>query len=119
MLDDYAKLIQQYKVFVLTDQENIIGVLVLIAKEQDLLLDNLAVHPDYQRRGFGRKLIELAEAEALRLGFSTISLYTNVQMTENIDLYKKLGFIETERRQEDGYQRVFMRKLFPGKSTVK
>jgi N-acetylglutamate synthase-like GNAT family acetyltransferase len=53
MLDDYAKIFQQHKVFVLTDQENIIGVLVLIAKKQDLLLDNVAVHPDYQRRGLG------------------------------------------------------------------
>ena len=116
MLDDYAELIRQHKVFVLTDQENIIGVLVLMEKEQTLLLDNVAVHPDYQRSGLGRKLMEFAEAEALHLGFTSIILYTNVQMTENIDLYKKLGFVETERRQEHGYQRVYMRKLLPGKS---
>ena len=116
MLDDYAELIRQHKVFVLTDQENIIGVLVLMEKEQTLLLDNVAVHPEYQRSGLGRKLMELAEAEALHLGFTSIILYTNVQMTENIDLYKKLGFVETQRRQEHGYQRVYMRKLLPGKS---
>jgi ribosomal protein S18 acetylase RimI-like enzyme len=115
MLEDYAALIRRHKVFVLADGENIIGVLVLIAKEQNLLLDNVAVHPDYQGRGLGQKLIELAEAEALRLGFSSVVLYTNLQMTENIQLYKKLGFVETERKQEKGYERVYMRKFLPDK----
>jgi ribosomal protein S18 acetylase RimI-like enzyme len=63
----------------------------------------------------GQKLIELAEAEALRLGFSSVVLYTNLQMTENIQLYKKLGFVETERKQEKGYERVYMRKFLPDK----
>jgi ribosomal protein S18 acetylase RimI-like enzyme len=110
MLDDYAEQIRQHNVFVLLEGSNVIGVLVLIEKEQALLLDNVAVHPEYQRRGLGQKLIELAEAEARRLGFSTIILYTNERMTENIKLYKKLGFVETEQRVEQGYQRVYMRK---------
>jgi len=116
MLDDYAESIHRHKVFVLTEAESIIGVLVLVEKEQSLLLDNVAVHPDYQGRGFGRKLIELAEAEALRLGFSNITLYTNLEMTQNIELYKKLGFVETERKQEQGYERVYMQKFLPSKS---
>jgi ribosomal protein S18 acetylase RimI-like enzyme len=116
MLDDYAELIRQHKVFVLAEGNNIIGVLVLIQKEQNFLLDNIAVHPAYQGRGFGRRLIELAEAEALRLDFSNIILYTNLQMTENIELYKKLGFVETERKQEQGYERVYMQKFLPSKS---
>lgn len=119
MLDDYAELIQRHKVFVLAEEDNIIGVLVLIEKDQGFLLDNVAVNPAYQRRGLGRKLIEFAEAEALRLGFSSIILYTNVQMTENIDLYRKLGFVETGRKQEQGYQRVYMRKHFLDNSIVK
>jgi ribosomal protein S18 acetylase RimI-like enzyme len=110
MLEDYADVIRQHNVFVLSEGKNIVGVLVLIEKEQALLLDNVAVHPDYQGKGLGRKLIELAESESLRLGFSTIILYTNERMTENIDLYKKLGFMETERRVEQGYRRVYMRK---------
>ena len=75
MLDDYAELIQRHKVFVLAEGDNIIGVLVLIEKDQGFLLDNVAVNPAYQRRGLGRKLIEFAEAEALRLG-SPASFFT-------------------------------------------
>lgn len=43
-------------------------------------------------------------------GFGAVTLYTNERMTENIELYKKLGFEETERRLEKGYHRVYMRK---------
>jgi ribosomal protein S18 acetylase RimI-like enzyme len=115
MLDDYAEVIRQRHVFVLTDGAKVIGVLVLIKQEQSLLLDNVAVHPDYQGRGLGRKLIALAEEEAQRSGFATLTLYTNERRTENLELYKKLGSVETERKNERGYQRVYMRKLLLGK----
>lgn len=34
-------------------------------------------------------------------------------MTENLRLYPSLGFVETGRRVEDGYRRVYFRKLIP------
>jgi ribosomal protein S18 acetylase RimI-like enzyme len=110
MLDDYREVIQQHCVLVLADEANIVGVLVLIRQTQGLLLDNVAVHPAYQGRGLGRKLMALAEDEARRLGLTTVTLYTNERMTENIELYKRLGYMETGRKTEQGYQRVYMRK---------
>ena len=110
MLNDYGKMIQQHRVFVLTDGARILGVLVLIRQNRSLLVDNVAVHPDYQGRGLGRKLMALAEEEARSLRFPAVTLYTNERMTENIDLYKKLGYTETARKTEQGYQRVYMQK---------
>ena len=72
--------------------------------------DNIAVQPDRQGRGLGRALIAFAEAEARRLGFAELRLYTHQKMTENIGFYKRLGFDETGRGCEAGYDRVFMRK---------
>jgi len=46
-----------------------------------------------------------AEHEA-RLELVTITPYTNERMTENIEIYKRLGYIETERKIERGYQRI-------------
>lgn len=109
-LADYSRVVSCHDVFVLTVDENIAGVLVLIKQERNLLLDNVAVHPDYQSRGFGRRLITFAEEKAKSAGFDRITLYTNEQMTENIEIYKKLGFLETERRIEQGYRRVYMQK---------
>lgn len=112
ILDDYAALIDAGVVSVLEDADHVIaGIVVLVAKPDHLLLDNIAVRPDRQGRGFGRRLIAFAESEARRFGFGELRLYTHQKMTENIGLYARLGFAETGRGHEHGYDRVFMRKL--------
>jgi ribosomal protein S18 acetylase RimI-like enzyme len=111
MLDDYAKRIAEGVVSVLGEADGtIVGVIVLLPKTEHLLLDNIAVRPDRQRRGLGRELIAFAEAETRQMGFAELRLYTHEAMTENIALYARLGFEETGRGQEAGYDRVFMRK---------
>jgi ribosomal protein S18 acetylase RimI-like enzyme len=110
MLDDYAKIIADHRVFILDGPEGLAGALVLIDQEGGLMLDNVAIHPDYQGRGLGRRLIAFAEDEARRLGFSALDLYSHESMTENLALYGALGFVEIERRVVSGYARVYMRK---------
>ena len=110
MLDDYTEVIARHRVFILDGPDGLAGILVLIATKQGLLLDNVAVHPDHQGRGLGRRLIAHAEAEASRLGYAALDLYTHESMTENIALYGALGYVEVERRVVGGYARVYMRK---------
>ena len=111
MLDDYVALIAAGAVSVLPEDSGIIvAIAVLLPKPDHLLLDNVAVRPSRQGRGFGRRLIDFAEEEARRLGFAELRLYTHEKMTENIALYTRLGFVETGRGQEAGYDRVFMTK---------
>jgi len=111
MLDDYAGLIAAGAVSVLEDPDGAVAaIIVLLPKPDHLLLDNIAVHPDRQGRGLGRRLIAFAESEARRLGYAELRLYTHERMTENIALYTRLGFRETGRGQEAGYNRVFMTK---------
>jgi ribosomal protein S18 acetylase RimI-like enzyme len=110
MLDDYAEVIARHRVFVIDGKAGLSGVLVLKQEGGGLLLDNVAVHPDGQGAGLGRALIDFAEAEAARLGYPALDLYTHELMTENIALYRARGYVETERREESGYARVYMRK---------
>ena len=111
MLDDYAALIADGTVSVLEDGDGtIVAIIVLLPKPDHLLLDNIAVRPDGQGRGLGRQLVAFAEAKARRLGHAELRLYTHQKMTENIALYARLGFVETGRGQEAGYDRVFMTK---------
>lgn len=110
MLADYAEEIVRHQVWVAELEQQIIGALVLIAEENALLLENIAVRPDYQGRGVGRALLELADGEALSQGYSELRLYTHETMTENIALYSRSGWVETHRGYQDGYARVFMRK---------
>jgi ribosomal protein S18 acetylase RimI-like enzyme len=111
MLDDYGALIAAGAVHVLApDGESIAAMIVLLEKPDHLLLDNIAVGRDHQGQGLGRQLIAFAEDEARRRGFAEIRLYTHVTMVENIALYMRLGFVETGRGQDRGYDRVFMVK---------
>lgn len=111
MLDDYGLLIDQGAVSVTDGTDGTVdGLIVLLPQSDHLLLDNIAVRPDRQGRGIGRMLIEFAESEARRLGFSELRLYTHVTMTENIALYQRHGFVETGRGRQAGYDRVFMCK---------
>lgn len=110
MLADYDAEIAQHQVWVVEDEGEIVGGLVLIPKDDHVLLDNIAVHPDYQGKGIGRALLELADAEALRQGYAELRLYTHEKMTENIALYSRIGWEETHRASQDGYDRVFFKR---------
>jgi GNAT superfamily N-acetyltransferase len=111
MLDDYAALIADGAVNVLEDSDGTVAaIIVLLPKPDHLLFDNIAVRPDRQGQGLGRLLIAFAEDEARRLGYAELRLYTHEKMVENIALYTRLGFVETGRGHEAGYDRVFMTK---------
>jgi ribosomal protein S18 acetylase RimI-like enzyme len=108
---DYAALIGQGAVWVVRDGDAIAGVLVLRPQPPSLLLENVAVAPDHRGRGLGRALIGFAEEHVRAGGFDAVTLYTNERMTENLRLYPALGYTETGRRVEDGFARVYFRKL--------
>jgi ribosomal protein S18 acetylase RimI-like enzyme len=118
MLDDYAALIRSGSVSVLEENGEVLAIVVLLGKPDHLLLDNIAVRPDRQGAGLGRRLIAFAEADARRRGFAELRLYTHVTMVENIALYKRAGFFETGRGQDSGYDRVFMSKHLISKTEL-
>jgi ribosomal protein S18 acetylase RimI-like enzyme len=105
MLDDYARLIADHALSVVEEAGEIVALIVLLPKPDHLLLDNVAVRPDRQGAGLGRRLIAFAGDEARRRGYREVRLYTHQTMTENIALYRRLGFVETGRGSQDGYER--------------
>lgn len=111
MLDDYGRRIADGQAWVLEEGGQLAGVLVLEDTEGEaLLLDNVAVAPAAQGKGHGRALVAFAETEAHNRGYGEVRLYTNVLMTENLVLYGRLGFRQTGRVSEKGYERVYMAK---------
>lgn len=110
MLDDYGKRIADGTAYVLEADGDLGGVLVLLPYDDHLLMDNVAVDPGFQGRGIGKALIAFAEEEAVRRGYGEIRLYTHETMLENLRMYAKLGYEETGRGRQAGYERVFMRK---------
>lgn len=110
MMDDYALLIGEGNVFVGEYAGEIAGIIVLKSFADHTLLDNIAVFPAFQGKGYGKQLITFAENYAVEKGTGLIRLYTNIKMRENIDLYKKLGYLEYDSRSDAGYQRVYLEK---------
>lgn len=110
MLEDYADLAAKGLAHVWEENGAILGLVVLIDEDGHLLLDNIAVAPEAQGKGIGGRLMAFVEAEGLRRGYTELRLYTNEKMTENLTLYPKLGFEETHRGRQAGFDRVFFRK---------
>jgi ribosomal protein S18 acetylase RimI-like enzyme len=60
-------------------------------------LNYLAVHPSFQRRGFGTKLVNKAIAELQKLGCPKLNLQVRKRNASVIGFYRHLGFKEEER----------------------
>ena len=110
MLDDYVARVLEGVVWVLEEGSVIAGIIVLLPAPNYMLLDNIAVSPARQGLGLGRRLLAFAEAEAVRRGYCEIRLYTHQTMVEHQRLYASIGYEETGRGTDAGYDRVFMRK---------
>jgi len=109
MLADYAAHLDRDTVYVALDGEIVIGYAIIISKKDGWWLENIAVDPAHAGKGVGTALIARLEGDLARQT-DYYQLYTNRLMLRNIDWYLRLGFIETGRRLEDGYERVFFRK---------
>lgn len=65
--------------------------------ESRVELRRMRVHPVFQGRGYGARLLTELEARSLQLGFSEIVLYTNSKLTTARQMYNKYGYEETRR----------------------
>ncbi len=86
------------------------GFIVFYLMAPELFLENVAVVDTARGKGVGRALISHCEDVARDHGAKSVSLYTNAKMTQNLRLYPKLGYIETGRRVENGFDRVYFEK---------
>ena len=110
MIADFAAQIAAGQVWVIVENDRMGGYVVYYRRGDHLHLENVAVHPDQQGRGYGKMLIDHAETAARQSGAVAVELYTNARMTENQSLYPALGYEEVGRGHEDGFDRVFYRK---------
>jgi GNAT superfamily N-acetyltransferase len=113
MLSDFPELIAAGKVWVAEIAGQVVGVLVQYETRAGFYIDTVAVIPELQGAGVGRALLLFAESEATRRGFRSIYLCTNVKMTENQVFYLKIGYVEYDRKLDQGYDRIFYRKQLP------
>jgi ribosomal protein S18 acetylase RimI-like enzyme len=113
MTEDYAPRIAAGEVWLLEESHETLGLIVLEDHGDNLMILNIAISPEHQSRGLGRRLLAFAEDEARRRGCRTLKLYTNGMMTRNIAIYRRCGFKEAGRMENPkrpGWIRVNMEK---------
>ena len=111
MIADFASAIDQKQVQIVENAGETVGFVVSFARNDVLFIENIALLPAYQGKGIARGVFEILEIQATDDGRSALELYTNEKMTENLGLYARLGFVEIDRRNENGFDRVYFLKL--------
>lgn len=110
LTDDYAEVVREFQVTVAVDGGEVVGLIALGVDDEGFVVNNVAVDPSHQGAGVGRVLLEHAEAEARNAGFDSIYLYTHEKMAENLDLYRRIGYVEYDRRPVHLGEVVYLRK---------
>lgn len=91
----------------------IIGCVFVLERTDDFYAGKLAVDPDFQGQGIGRRLMQAVENLARGRDKSAIELQTRIELTGNHAAFARLGFRETGRTAHEGYSRatsITMRK---------
>ncbi|WP_340643866.1 GNAT family N-acetyltransferase [Phenylobacterium sp.] len=111
---DYEAAVQAHRFDLLHVDGVLVALIETVDEGDQLLIDNVAVSPDHQGQGLGRRLLAHAESLATDLGYGRIRLDTNKRFEDNVALYLRLGYrIDREAPIVDGFV-VHMSKRVTG-----
>ncbi len=113
MTVDYRTALRVHRFDLLCVGETMAGLIETVPKADHLLIENVAVSPTFQGRGFGRMLLVRAEELAAAAGDGEIRLYTNKLFAENISLYQHRGYRVDREEPWTGGTIVHMAKRLP------
>ena len=92
MTADYAEAVRRHRIDLLYVNGALAALIETIAETDHLLIENVAVSPDFQGHGLGRALMAHAEQLAESQGYDEIRLYTNKLFAGNVRFYLRLGY---------------------------
>jgi GNAT superfamily N-acetyltransferase len=110
MCADYERNIQDHRIEVLIRNGEVAAVLETIDRPDHVWIENIAVSPQWQGKGLGRRLLAHAEGLAIGLGLSTVRLLTNAAFEPNIALYGRTGYVVDRTEPFMGGATVHMSK---------
>lgn len=110
MTVDYTERIRDHLVELLLVDGRLAALVELVPEAEHLLVENLAVLPENQRRGYGSLLLAHAETIAASLGLSALRLYTNPLFAGNVRFYEGHGYQVDREEPFKGGTTVYMSK---------
>jgi N-acetylglutamate synthase-like GNAT family acetyltransferase len=92
MTADYDVAVREHLIDLLFVEGKLVALVECIREPDHLLIENLAVAPDQQGRGYGLRLLRHSESLARGLGYVELRLYTNKLFAENVAFYARHGY---------------------------
>ena len=110
MTADYTEAIKKHRFDFLYVNGELAALIETVGCSDHLLIENVAVSPSFQGKGYGRMLMAHAEKLAASSNFETVKLYTNKLFVENVQLYIRLGYRVDREEEVKGGTAVHMSK---------
>lgn len=110
MTVDYSVAVTRHRFDLLYHATTLVGLIETVDEGECLLIENVAVHPDFQGRGYGQRLLAHAETLAVQAGIDRMRLYTNSMFEVNIALYRSLGYAVVREEPFNGSTLTHMSK---------
>lgn len=82
--------------YVWMEEKRVVGNVTLSRNRGGYLVSNLAVHPDYRRRGIARRLMEVVMDTVEKRGAPWVALEVRRDNRAAKGLYEKLGFVKVD-----------------------
>jgi N-acetylglutamate synthase-like GNAT family acetyltransferase len=95
MTANYEQAVIDHVIDFLEEDGRPIALIEIIPESLHLLIENVAVLPDWQGRGVGSMLLGRAETIARSLQLNEMRLYSNAMFLTNISFYARRGFSES------------------------
>ncbi|MCY6959140.1 GNAT family N-acetyltransferase [Clostridium brassicae] len=107
--DIFLKDIKNHSLYVIKDNNSYLGTITLneeqapeycnvdwlTSNKKTLVIHRLAVSPNYQGKGIGRKLIDFAEQLGHKKNYDSIRLDAFSKNLNSVNFYEKCGYIKT------------------------
>jgi GNAT superfamily N-acetyltransferase len=110
MQADYERALAEHTIDLLIVDGALAGLIETILRPDCLWIENVAVAPERQGRGFGRLLLDHAERRAVQSGRTEIRLLTNQAFAANLELYARRGYSVDRTEPFRGGMTVYMSK---------
>ncbi|MFQ6069317.1 MAG: ribosomal protein S18-alanine N-acetyltransferase [Candidatus Aminicenantales bacterium] len=89
----HNKLFSHPLVIVHRFKRQIIGYLIYWQVEDEVHINNIAIHPDYRRKGIAETVLSKLFTEVSKKGIKRITLEVRPSNHAALSLYRKLGFV--------------------------
>jgi len=115
MKADYEKAVREHEIDLLYADDQLVALVEAFLAADHLYVENIAVSPEHQGKGFGHHLLNHAETKARNAGLGELRLLTNQAFATNVRLYQSVGFrIDRTEPHFGGGTTVYMSKQLAG-----